>query len=260
MNSPLSLRRLNMDTSWQLSWGATSLLIDPWLVGSEVDGWAWFNEQWHTTAPLACESLAPFDAILVSQSYSDHCHENTLNLLASVPLLATPKAVKRLAKTYSKPTLPLVQLGKGWVPLGELELAYLDPGNTRDPVYYGIVIRRGDDAVVYLPHGFELDAHQRQLLQPLRICLLMTSFSTYRLPRLLGGAVNPGESNALALVQQLQPAQVVATHDERKQGRGLVRMLAQTQYPTAAELAAQLGARYVNLDSHYEVHRYSPGA
>jgi L-ascorbate metabolism protein UlaG (beta-lactamase superfamily) len=43
----LSIQRLNMDNTWWVNWGGTSLLLDPWLIGSEVDGFSWFNEQWH---------------------------------------------------------------------------------------------------------------------------------------------------------------------------------------------------------------------
>ena len=33
----MKLRRLNLDTSWEIIWEGFNIVIDPWLVGSEVD-------------------------------------------------------------------------------------------------------------------------------------------------------------------------------------------------------------------------------
>ncbi|MEM9329124.1 MAG: hypothetical protein AAGA85_25900, partial [Bacteroidota bacterium] len=98
----LRIRRLNMDTSWQLVWNDTSIILDPWLVGSEVDGFSWFNEQWHTTPPVPIDDLGSYDALVVSQSYSDHCDEETLDLLPASPIYGSPKAVKRLSESMGK--------------------------------------------------------------------------------------------------------------------------------------------------------------
>ena len=57
----LCIRRLNMDTSWQLEWDGTNIIVDPWLTGSEIDGFSWFNEQWHTTPPLPMDQLFSLD-------------------------------------------------------------------------------------------------------------------------------------------------------------------------------------------------------
>jgi hypothetical protein len=37
------LQRLNMDNSWYLELSRLRLLIDPWLEGTEVDFFPWFN-------------------------------------------------------------------------------------------------------------------------------------------------------------------------------------------------------------------------
>ena len=80
----MRIRRLNMDSSWQLEWGNSQILIDPWLIGSEIDGFSWFNEQWHTTEPLAMEGLGIIDAILLSQSYSDHCDKVLIQIILDI--------------------------------------------------------------------------------------------------------------------------------------------------------------------------------
>ena len=58
-----TLQRLNMDSSWHLAAGSTGLVLDPWLVGSEVDVARWFNEQWHETEPVAIADVPPHNAI-----------------------------------------------------------------------------------------------------------------------------------------------------------------------------------------------------
>ena len=119
-----------MDTSWELHWEGLKLVIDPWLIGSEVDYFPWFNEQWHSTQSHPIEQIEKPDAILISQSYSDHCHEETLKRFDSdVPILASPKAYKRLKKTFSVDRL--VQLPimskEGSYAFNGLKIATIDP-------------------------------------------------------------------------------------------------------------------------------------
>jgi hypothetical protein len=242
-----------MDTSWQLTWGSTSLLIDPWLLGSEVDGFSWFNEQWHAYPPVPIEALEPYSHILVSQSYSDHCHEQTLAQLDQVPVLATPKASSRLAKTLPEmQVIKLPAVSDQWLSVGELEVAFIDPHRKMDPVYYGIAVKKENEVVVYFAHGFELKGTQLSVLQKLDVKLLITSFSLYQLPAILGGAVNPGIENGSNLVRDLQPEQVVHTHDEQKVGRGIVGKLAKKEYPSKEELVAKVGTTFRYLDESYQ--------
>lgn len=252
----LKIRRLNMDTSWQLTWGATSLLIDPWLLGSEVDGFSWFNEQWHATSPVSIDKLADYQGIIVSQSYPDHCHQKTLQALKRVPLLASPKASKRLHREMPNAeikNLPEV-LTKTWLDFGDLQIAFLDPERIIDPIYYGIVIRKGEKAVVYFPHGFFLTEAQIEMLHPYKIELLITSFSLFQLPFFLGGAVNPGKENALSLIQALNPKKVVHTHDENKHAKGLVKKIAKVIYPNPEALKKELAGRFLYLGAEYEAY------
>ena len=243
----LTLRRLNMDSSWALSWAGTTILIDPWLIGSEVDGFSWFNEQWHVTAPVPVDSIGAYQAILISQAYSDHCHQQTLKKLQTVPFIATPSASKRIKREMRGRDiniLPELTSGK-WFDQGALQLAYLDPGRMIDPIYNGIVIRYEEQVVVYFPHGFKLSAKQLKALQSYKTLLLITSFSSFRLPVFLGGTSNPGAANALSLVEALNPRRVVHTHDENKHAKGLVTKLAKVAYPDPVQLEASMGGRFV---------------
>ena len=180
----LTLRRLNMDSSWAISWAGTSILLDPWLIGSGVDGYSWFNEQWHVTPPVEIVSLGSYQSILISQSYPDHCHKQTLEALQVVPLMATPSAVKRIKREMQDREVRILpELSSGnWLQQGSLQLAYLDPGRMIDPIFNGIVIRHEKQVIVYFPHGFTLNAKQLEVLQAYEILVLMTSFAFFKLP------------------------------------------------------------------------------
>ena len=41
----LSIKRLNLDSSWHIEYGSSRFVVDPWLIGSEIDGFKWLNEQ-----------------------------------------------------------------------------------------------------------------------------------------------------------------------------------------------------------------------
>ena len=245
----VTLRRLNMDSSWALTWAGSTILIDPWLVGSEVDGFSWFNEQWHATPPVAIDDIGAYQSILISQSYSDHLHAETLKVLQKVKYITTPSAVRRIRKEMPGSEIyVLPELCTGhWLEEGALKLAYLDPGRMIDPIYNGVVIRHQQQVIVYFPHGFTLNACQLELLQEYETLVLITSFSRFRLPAFLGGAVNPGKDNALKLVEALNPRKVVHTHDENKHARGLVKKIAKVEYPDPALLEASMGGRFVYL-------------
>ena len=144
MPNDLILQRLNLDSSWYLNWQGTGVVIDPWLVGSEVDIARWFNEQWHSRQPVAPSEIPDYHFTLVTQSYSDHCHEATLREMnADRPVLAVPKANKRLKKTgLRQELLEIPDWTQGPLVLDGLEIGFLDPGRLIDPIYYGVVLAK----------------------------------------------------------------------------------------------------------------------
>lgn len=250
----LKIRRLNMDSSWQLSWGKTTVLIDPWLLGSEVDGFSWFNEQWHVTPAMAIEKISAYQAIVISQPYSDHCHQQTLEKLANVPILATPKASKRLKKelpTRTVQNLPNI-LSREWLDYGDFALSYLASTKKLSAAFDGLVMRKGQELVVYCPHGFNLTSAHLDILQAYKTKLLLTGFSSFQLPLFLGGTVNPGKNAALELIEVLKPSKIVHTHDENKKAKGLVKKIAKFTYPSPESLEQELGDRFVYLDESYD--------
>ncbi|NNC94709.1 MAG: hypothetical protein HKN92_04050 [Chitinophagales bacterium] len=218
-----------MDTSWRLDWGS-ALIIDPWLIGSEIDSFTWLNQQWHIVDPVSPSEIQQYDAIVISQSYSDHCHEETLKSLeTNIPIFASELAFKRLAKSFNASRLHLMKREE-WTDLGKLEIMSLHPGNRFDPVYFAHVIRNGSDAIFYSSHGFVLSEVHRSLIEGLNFRLLMTTFTEFELPAIMGGKVNPGMSNVYDLIEILKPDSVVNSHDEKKKMKGLVSKLAKVNY------------------------------
>ena len=97
----LSIKRLNLDSSWHIEYGKNSFVVDPWLIGSEIDGFKWLNEQWHIKEPVKISDLPEFQFLLISQNYEDHCHIETLkNISDKKPIIATDKAFKKLKKKF----------------------------------------------------------------------------------------------------------------------------------------------------------------
>lgn len=253
----LQLQRLNMDNSWWLKWGNTSLLLDPWLIESEVDGFKWFNEQWHATPAIAPEKVPAYQHVLISQPYSDHCHTRTLRALhLHASFWAVPAAVKRLKKEWpEKPFQPIYTTSEKWLTVGELTIARLTPARWVDPIYHAIVIARNKEAVVYAPHGFMLTPQQKESIAHLDVKLLITTFTHFTLPFFLGGTINPGKKAAMGLASQLQAKKIVNTHDEDKIAKGLVIKLAKRTYENMAALALS-DKRIVHM-GNYEVYSFA---
>ena len=217
-----------MDTSWLMEWSGTRLVIDPWLVGSEIDGFKWFNEQWHATEPVSIEDIGHFDAIIISQSYADHCHLNTLKELSSKPIYASPKAAN-VINGWELPN-PVIKIDDE-ISVGNVQVKCLRPDRRLDPIYYALIFSRDQDAVIYASHGFEPTTEQLEFMKSLNVKLLITTLTEFKLPSFMGGKVNPGMDNARKLVEYLQPEKIINTHDEEKIAKGLVKRLAKVKYP-----------------------------
>jgi hypothetical protein len=245
----LKIRRLNMDSSWQITWAGQSLLIDPWLIGAETDFSRYFNKQWHVTPPAQIDSLEHFDAVLISQHFSDHCHEETLKKLDPGCVLTTPKGAQRIRKTISKENIRVIAdlSSDHWTKQGDLEICLLPAAKKLKASFNGIIIRHQNQIIMYCPHGYELTTIQLQLLKAFETVLLMTSFSTFKLPFFLGGAVNPGMEQAQKLIQATQPKFLLAAHDEDKHASGLIKKMAQVSYPSVHELTGHFPDQFIDL-------------
>lgn len=249
----ISLQRLNQDTSWKIKLNGVQILLDPWLTGSEIDGFSWFNEQWHATAPLAIEELGAIDHIVVSQPFSDHCHEETITLLSPViPIAAVPAARNRLEKSFGQSrvfqTIP--EYKNGFLSLGELRFAQFRTASILDQVHNALlVLSPNGDNIFYAPHGFVPNAKQIAVLKQYPIHVLITTVSEYHLPFFLGGTVNLGMGVLQKLAQILNPRHIISTHDEQKHAKGLVPKIARTFYPSAATILEKQ-PNYVTVEDY----------
>ena len=291
-----TLQRVNMDTSWLLTLGTDDddhdappragpdaappppprILLDPWLVGAEVDGVDWFNRQVHAVAPLPIAELGRIDAIVVSQPFSDHCHEETLRLLdPALPIYAVPGALGRLrhpsAGLTSRtlvpiPTYPesvaLPQRGSSLA--SPVQVSHLPASRWHlDLLHNALLFFPGTAeattrnaqrpaTVLYAPHGYIWRHGEPRKPDPLPfavtvpalppIDILMCTLAEYRLPFFLGGTINLGLEAACALAAACAPRVIVDTHSEQKPATGLVPRIAATVYPdrTTAERAFQV--------------------
>ena len=248
----IEIRRLNMDSSWQINWQGLSMIIDPWLIGSEIDGFSWLNEQWHVTEPVSCEDISPRDLIIISQPYTDHCHAATLEALRPFgAMMAVKPAKKRIEReTGDKNIIEIPDAADGWATHGDVQVAKMSPDKWIDPIYHALIIKSGNEAIFYAPHGFALNQRQLQIIKPLRIKLLITTFAYFRIPAIMGGLVNPGVDAAKRLASQLNAEKMINTHDEQKKGIGLVTMLARALYADMQE-ESKKDSRVLSME-HYD--------
>lgn len=213
----MKLGRLNGDATWWCELGGARLVFDPWLVGSEIDYARWFNEAWHTDPVVAPHDAGRIDLVIVSQSYADHCHPATLSQL-DAPVAAVPGCgIEGASAIPPWGTEPLR--------VGALRIWRLSRPWFRPPAYHAIVVADdADRAVLHAPHG--LPAAVATQLEGLDFEVVAVTRARYQLPFFLGGAVNPGDDAARALVEALRPRRALAIHDEAKRAEGLVSKLA----------------------------------
>ena len=226
--NPLILQRLNMDTTWHCTLGSIKLLIDPWLVGTEVDYFGWFNTQWHRTPPTDCSDLPPFDAVLITQKYPDHCHPETLRALNPRTIVAPEHMIKRIQKLVPEATIVGIKPGTGSLLHDDVHIHLLATPRRRDPIYDAVLLDDGHRSILIAPHGLSTTPEHAAIVQaasPIKV--LLAPFDHYQLPGFLGGVIKPGLPGLQSLVDQFQPEVVIQTHDEDKHARGLVSQLAQ---------------------------------
>ncbi|MBU6278421.1 MAG: MBL fold metallo-hydrolase [Actinomycetales bacterium] len=91
-HATLELRRLDDYQSWQVRWGGTSILIDPWLSGEPIGGsFRREHTDWFVGKELLDrESVA---AVLLCTGVSDHARPQTLALLKDQRILGPSGAM-----------------------------------------------------------------------------------------------------------------------------------------------------------------------
>lgn len=241
------LQRINMDSTWLMALGGTRFLVDPWLTGSETDGFKWLNRQWHVHSVMAPENLPEFDAILITQPYDDHCHIATLRLIhGGKPILADTRAAGKIRRNLKDAQVTVVnEKKKEKVRFGNVELHL----SSTDHLYNGCQLRWDDKSLLYLPHGIDIkDKYLRHFTAPVTVAL--TCASTFTLPFWLGGRVAKGLENVKEIKRMYAPQRIYGTHDEPKQGIGLVSKMAKRHYPTQSEITHEVGPEAFIVETH----------
>ena len=239
-----------MDNTWFLQMTEARLIVDPWLEGTEVDYFSWFNTQWHRTPPMSYADVPAFDAVLITQKYPDHFHEKTLLRLQPSTVLAPAFLGSRLMRLLPQATLHLFDQETPSHTIGSVRISHLPTRRRLDPIYDAYFIEDDQESIMVANHGFDLDEdHRNQLGHDASCDVLISPFNRYSLPGFLGGLVSPGLEGLADLVEQTKPRRVVQTHDELKHSKGLVPALARIVAfdPEQVERHAWLQERYLPI-------------
>lgn len=240
----MKLTRIDLN-SWLFHLAEQTILVDPWLVDPLVFyGQPWlFTARHNTPLPFTPETLPPIDLILISQGLDDHCHRPTLERLSrDIPVVASPTAAKVVQ-----------QLGYGQVTalphwekftLGTLEItavpgAEIQPGQVENG--YLLRDRATDMTAYYEPHLFPTDAPIRAQVET-GVDVAIAPVTGQIFPLL--GQVIMGPSQAMGLVEALQPRYYVSTTMGDITATGLLPMLIRT-VGSPAELRDRLTAAQV---------------
>ena len=260
----LEVKRLNADCSAVLTIDGVKVLVDPWLVGSEVDGSPLFNEAWHVNPVASVHevNLMSVDLIVISLPFADHLHVETLALLdPELPIVVNQEgaailrkeplfATRKILKIPSYPEFLDVKFENS----RSLSFSSLAPHGILDYTHGGMIIRsqiskRRQEHLLWAPHGIRLGQDYShpygEQLKSLKWVLVAVTMSTYKLPVILGGTVNLGLADGVKLVTLLRPRFVIDIHSEQKASRGLVSLVANPKYPTMEEKKSLLGEMYV---------------
>lgn len=239
-----------MDNSWFIRLGGLRFLVDPWLEGEEVDYFRWFNTQWHRTPPLPYDQLPDYDLVLVTQKYPDHFHEQTLARLNPARVIV-PASIEKKVRILL-PQAEVIAMGTRHRVFETQGVRFTWYPSTRPlgPVFDSCCVADATEALFLAPHGYQ--PNKRWLAPDQPVKLLITTFQSLTLPFFLGGSINPGIKGLVALSEKLNPAHLVATHDEDKHATGLVMKLARVRptHPTALKAFPSLQNRILEID-HY---------
>lgn len=233
------------------------ILIDPWLEGTEVDYFEWFNTQWHRTPPLPYSEIPDFDTILITQKYPDHFHEKTLKKLAPKHIIAPKSLENKLKNLFPSSKIDGLDSKNNTTRFNDHKVMFLGTKRKIDPIYDAFILDDGKASVFVSTHGFHFNNKDLDLLKKTSPCqLLITPFNYYKLPFFLGGLVSPGLNGVKHLCEILEPKKVVATHDEDKHAKGIVSKLATIKRPLSPKSLLKhswLKNRYLDIDHYNQI-------
>lgn len=213
----MRLVKLNEDSSWLWEWDGIRILVDPWFTSSQIDFHPAFSEQFHLTKQPKVSDLGEIDFIFISHPFTDHCNKETLMQFdKDIPVISRSGTLKKIS---------------GWnhfsvlIPIEEapFKIRVIPSTSLLDPVHFAFLIENADGALIYAPHGTKVNRLPEA-------DVLITTTTTFELPFWLGGTINLGYKHALRAKKLCGASVLIATHDEKKVGKGLVEKLAHKTY------------------------------
>ena len=247
-------QRLNMDNSFFMDLSGWKILIDPWLEGTEVDYFGWFNTQWHRTVPMDYNEIPYFDTVLITQKYPDHFHVETLKKLDPKHIIGPKSLKKKLKNMFPSAKIEGLDTKNNTTLVNDYKVTFLGTKRKIDPIYDAFILDDGKQSVFVSTHGFYLQDKDLELLKKASPCkLLITPFNYYKLPFFLGGVVSPGLEGVKHLCESIRPKKIIATHDEDKHAKGIVSRLARIKRPSSTQNLLKhswLANRYLEVN-HY---------
>ncbi|KAI9021984.1 hypothetical protein DFJ74DRAFT_706883 [Hyaloraphidium curvatum] len=274
----VSLARVNHDSSWLLAVGDVCVVLDPWILGSNIDFSPHFSKQDHILPVVPIPDLISLASrpgaetvVAVSHRFSDHFSRETLvELPRSWRAICEPRwalgKVKGLrhfgtvlaAEEY-RPGLTLSTAAR--VPVGKagrtMSMTFFRATGITD-VLHNLVLfsfflpgeEKPEAVVAYSPHGFRANTLMDAVafLAGRTATVLVCTISEYRIPELLGGTLNLGLDVAVGIARALGPKAVLDTHSEDKTKEGYIggqSQMVPSDHARAQTAFAEAGTRYI---------------
>lgn len=193
------------------------------------------------------------DAIAISHEFTDHCHKETLlGFDTSTPVIATTKAARLISgwKHFDRviETPSISGLGADWkITRIDGLPEWLGVGrvvNGDDAFYYhsAVVVtfrlgtRESPESVIYSPHGISPDSLSPICNSNPSIDVLAILHGLHDVSIDWGQQLNLGALNGVKVQKALNAKYWIGTHDEVKQGGGIVSWLLRRKVYTAADV------------------------
>jgi hypothetical protein len=242
-----TIQRLNKDNSWAITLSGTTFLVDPWLTGSEVDYFGWFNTQWHREAPVPVSEVPLYDWIIVTQQFPDHFHIETLLALNPARLIVPPSVKTKAEKLFPSAAVEAVKNPAEEFVAGGVRIRRFRSTALMPPFFDAYALYDDHQTIFLAPHGYRFNTRQLTELRKLPpVTLLLASANYLRLPFFLGGKIMAGISGLEQLVRDTGTSKFATSHDGDKQATGLVPLLSREIRYTPADFRERelLAERY----------------
>lgn len=279
---PLHLAKANHDSSWLIRYASSRIVLDPWLLGSNIDFSPYFSKQDHTNPFLKPEELIAMatenaiePVVVVSHQFTDHFSRETLEVLPSTwRTFAEPKwaiGKVRSLSHFKLPTTPIEEPSKGATIGGAqrycigqsgeaVSFAFFRATGLTDVLHNALLIslypsmdaKEPEETMVYCPHGIHPHTAEAisSYLQGTRISVLICTISVYQIPELLGGTLNLGLEAAMGVATKLGAKVLLDTHSEDKTKEGVVgkwSLAIAPDHQAAVKKLGEVGVKYYEV-------------